>query len=79
MKHRARVGIECDRGRVCVDRFRTIGDGLHNFLMTKMQSIENAQRQNRRAEDIRVLSAVKNFHLLTQYMRFDGKSRKPEP
>ena len=62
MEHSTRMRIERDRRRLCANRFRAIDNGSHYFLMTEMQSIENAQRQNRRAKDIRVLSAVKNFH-----------------
>ena len=64
MKDRARVRIECDRCRRRVDRLRTLDDRQHDLLMTEMQSIENAQRQNRRAKDVRILSAVEYFHLL---------------
>jgi hypothetical protein len=44
-----------------------------------MQTIENAQRQNRRAEDIRVLSAVKNLHMLWTILRPRGERQKCHP
>jgi hypothetical protein len=62
MKYRSRVRIECDRRRCHARSSSTLDDGLHYLLMSEMKSVENAQRQNRRAEDIRILGAVKYFH-----------------
>jgi hypothetical protein len=62
MEHGSRVRVESYRRRLCADCLRAIDNRAHYFLVTEMQSIENAQRQNRRAEDIRILGAVKNLH-----------------
>ena len=62
MKHGSRMGIERYRGRLCPSGFRSLDDGLHYFLMSEMQTIENAQRQDRRAKYVGVLGAVKYFH-----------------
>ena len=64
MKHGTRVGIERDRRCVRIYRLAALNDRLHDLLVTEMQTIKNAQRQYRRAKDIRVLSAVEYFHWL---------------
>src|SRR5687768_8014852 len=62
IQYGARMRIECDRRGMCADSLCTFNDCLHYLLMTEMQAIENAQRQDRRAKDIRVLDAVEYLH-----------------
>jgi hypothetical protein len=63
MKNGTRVRVECDRGRRRVDGASTFDDRLHYFLMAEMKPIKNAQRQNGGLLDVRVFSAVKDFHM----------------
>ena len=62
MEHGPRMWIESYSRRLRANCLRSIDNRSHYFLMAEMQSIENAQRQNRRAKYIRVLSAVEYFH-----------------
>ena len=54
--------IESDGGRHGVNGFRAVHNRLHNALVSEMQTVKNAERQNRRARDVRIVRAVKNFH-----------------
>ncbi len=62
MKNGSRMRIKCYCRRVGSDRFRSFRDGLHYSLMTEMETVEHAERQDRRALNIRVLGAVKYLH-----------------
>ena len=62
MQNRPRMRIERDRRRHRANRFCPLDDRLHYPLMPEMQPVKNAERQDGRPLDIRVLGAVKNFH-----------------
>jgi len=76
MKHGPRMRIECDRRRSGPDSLCPLDNRLHYSLVSEVKPVKNAQRQNRRAEDIRVLSTVKNLHTLWTILRPRRKRQK---
>ena len=59
MQHLAGMRLESNYGRHGADGAGALDHRLHDQLMAKMQTIEHAQRQNRRARDVSVIGAVK--------------------
>src|SRR5690606_37872920 len=62
MQHRPRMRVKSDRRRHRIDGASTLDHRLHYPLVPQMQTVKNAQRQNRRPLNIRVLSPVKYSH-----------------
>ena len=75
MEHGPRMWIESYSRRLRANCLRSIDNRSHYFLMAEMQSIENAQRQDRRAEDVCILNAVKNLHIPRTILRPRRESR----
>src|SRR5712692_4142170 len=72
MQHRAWMRLESNHGRHGADSARSLDHRLHDQLMTKMQTVEHAECQNRRAGDIGVVGTVKESH----ETKAKGKSKK---
>src|SRR5947208_5445401 len=55
--------IESDDRRHSTNCSRALHDRTHDQLMTKMQSIKNTERKDRRAMDTSVVRSVKETHM----------------
>src|SRR6266446_4463399 len=62
MQHLAGMRLESNHGRHGAGGARALDHRLHDQLVTKMQTVEHAQRQNRGARDVGVVGAVKKTH-----------------
>ena len=80
MKHGTRMRVECDSRRHDTGRFGLHDDRFHYPLMPDVQPVKNAQRQDRRPCNIRVLCTVKYFHPLQNGIAVAGiqQARVPD-
>jgi hypothetical protein len=62
MQDGARMRVECNHGRDSTHNARTLNHRPHNQLMAEMQSVKDAQRQDRRPRYLRVVCSVEKSH-----------------
>src|SRR5712692_4505922 len=62
MQHLAGMRLESNHGGHRADGARALNHRLHDQLMTEVQTVKHAERQNRRAGDVGVVGSVKESH-----------------
>lgn len=64
--------VELDRRRHGTDRSRPFDNRSQYLLMFELQAVRNAERQNRRLLNGRILSAAKYFHFTSRFYLLNG-------